>query len=139
MQYDGEYILSSNSSILVKKDAITVVEGTYTMYVSVAHQQINIHKFDSPYEYVVNVPREYIQVFHHLFDQTHELEFFNFLRSHLPYVPYHYDRDNHRVDRRMYKVYALIHEFTDDESKKFIEQLPFFRPGVAAQTGSGTM
>jgi hypothetical protein len=24
-------------------------------------------------------------------------------------------------------VYALIHEFTDNESKVFIEQLPYFR------------
>ncbi|WP_025786345.1 hypothetical protein [Sporosarcina sp. D27] len=116
-----------------------MADGKFTMYVSVAHQQINIHKFDSPYEYVVNIPKEYIEVFHHLFDQTHELEFTNFLRSHLPYVPYHYDRDNHKVDLRLYKMYALIHEFTDDESKAFIEQLPFFRQPVVNYKGAGNM
>ena len=99
----------------------------YTMYVSVIHQLVTVNKEDSPYEFEVKIPKDYIEIFDHLFDQTNELEFINFLRAHLPYVPYHYDKDNHQIDRRLHKVYALIHEFTDDESKAFIEQMPFFR------------
>ncbi|WP_225217679.1 transposase [Sporosarcina gallistercoris] len=116
-----------------------MADGKYTMYVSVAHQQININKYDSPYEYEVNIPKEYIEIFHHLFDQTNELEFFNFLRAHLPYVPYHYDRDNHKVDLRLYKMYALIHEFTDDESRAVIERMPFFQQQVVTHKGAGNM
>ena len=100
------------------------------MYVSVAHQLVTRNKYDSPYEYEVSIPKEYVEIFDHLFDQSSELEFINFLRSHLPYVPYHYYKDNHQIDLRMHKVYALIHEFTDAESKAFIEKLPFFRKPV---------
>lgn len=99
------------------------------MYVSIANQQIYPHKHDSPWEYEVEMSREFLPVFRQLFTQMDRLEFRNFLRSHLPYVPYHYDRDNHDVDRRTMMLYALIHEFTDDETKKFIEQLPYFSKG----------
>lgn len=97
------------------------------LYVSVVNQQVYSHPHDSPWEYEIAVTKEAAVIFKRLFNQMDRLEFRNFLRSHLPYVPYHYDRDNHDIDLRTMKVYALIHEFTDNESKKFIENLPYFR------------
>lgn len=97
------------------------------LYVSVVNQQVYPHPHDSPWEYEVQITPEAAPIFKRLFNQMDRLEFRNFLRSHLPYVPYHYDKDNYDIDRRTMKVYALIHEFTDEESKRFIESLPFFR------------
>ncbi len=97
------------------------------MYVSIVHQQVYHHPDDSPWEYEVHVTEEYVPVFHRLFHQMDRLEIRNFLRAHLPYIPYHYDQDNRDIDLRTMKVYALIHEFTDDKSKRFIEKLPYFR------------
>ncbi|WP_194841455.1 transposase [Sporosarcina obsidiansis] len=102
-------------------------EQTYTMYVSVAHQQVSGDPYASPWEYKIEVTKEAFPIFEQLFTQIDHLEFRNFLRAHLPYIQYHYDRDNHDIDRRMMKVYALIHEYTDEDSKRFIEKLPFFR------------
>ncbi|GKV69426.1 hypothetical protein NCCP2716_19240 [Sporosarcina sp. NCCP-2716] len=107
-----------------------MAEPKVTMYVSVVNQQVLQFPDVSPYEFKVEIPKSYVDIFEHLFAQSGELEFRNFLRAHLPFVPYHYDRDNHHVDRRLHKVYALVHEFTDDDSKAFIEQLPFFREPV---------
>lgn len=97
------------------------------MYVSVTDQRVYNYPDDAPWEYQINVQQSFVPVFHRLFEQVNELEFENFLRSHLPYVPYHLDRQNHLIDRRIQKVYALIHEFSDKETKKFIEALPYFR------------
>ncbi|WP_240315700.1 transposase [Sporosarcina sp. PTS2304] len=102
-------------------------EQKYTMYVSIQHKQVLVDPYSSTWEYKVEVPREAYPIFERLFAQMDRLEFRNFLRSHLPYIPYHYDRDNHDIDLRMMKVYALIHEYTDEESKQFIEKLPYFR------------
>lgn len=99
----------------------------YKMYVSIVNQKVYFHPDDSLWEYEVEVPQEYIRIFHILFKQTSELEWRNFLRAHLPFVPYHSDQDNHEIDLRTQKVYALIHEFTNNKSKRFIEQLPYFR------------
>lgn len=99
----------------------------HKMYVSIVNQKVYSHPDDSLWEYEVEVPQQYVKVFNGLFDQTAELEWRNFLRAHLPYIPYHNDRDNHEIDLRTQKVYALIHEFTDTKSKRFIEELPYFR------------
>lgn len=97
------------------------------MYVSIMHQQINYYPDDSPWEYEVEVAKEFVPIFHRLFHQMDRLEFINFLRSHLPYFPYHFDRNNHEIDLRTMKLYALVHEFSDDETRRFIEKLPYFR------------
>ncbi|MCZ2260714.1 transposase [Sporosarcina sp. G11-34] len=99
----------------------------HKMYVSVVNQKVYSRPEDSLWEYEVEVPQEYVKIFNGLFKQTEELEWRNFLRAHLPFIPYHNDRDNHEIDLRTQKVYALIHEFTDTESKRFIEELPYFR------------
>lgn len=67
------------------------------------------------------------RVFAKIFRQMNELETANAFRAHLPAIPYHMDRLNHEIDHRLKKVYTLIHMFGDDEAKKFIEQLPYFR------------
>jgi len=99
----------------------------HKMYVSVVNQKVYSRPGDSLWEYEVEVPHEYVKIFNGLFEQTEVLEWRNFLRAHLPFIPYHNDRDNHEIDLRTQKVYALIHEFTDTESKRFIEELPYFR------------
>ncbi|MER2090127.1 MAG: transposase [Sporosarcina sp.] len=105
----------------------------YKIYVSIVNQQVYYHPDDSPWEFEVDVEREYIPVFHRLFKQIYELEFRNFLRSHLPFMPYHYGRNNYKVDERTMRLYALIHEFTDENTKRFIEELPYFVDRNAVQ------
>ena len=97
------------------------------MYVSVKNQQVYHYPHDSPWEYEVEIPREYVPIFGRLFSQQTDLEFLNFFRAHLPYIPYHSDWENHEIDRRSMRIYAFIHEFTNDESKRVIENLPYFR------------
>ena len=57
---------------------------TYKMYVSVTNQRVYIYPDDSPWEYEVDVTREYVPVFQNLFEQSNELENMNFFRSHFP-------------------------------------------------------
>jgi len=65
-------------------------------------------------------------LFEKLFLQLNSLEFDNIVRAHLPYIPYHLDESNDEIDIRMKKIYALIHEFGDEHTKDFVEQLPYF-------------
>lgn len=97
------------------------------LYVSLTDQRVFHHPDDSPWEFEVHVEREVVPVFRRLFSQMDDLELNNFLRSHLPYIPYHNDRNNHEIDLRTQKVYAIIHEFSDEPTKRFIEELPYFR------------
>ncbi|MHA6260223.1 transposase [Sporosarcina sp. CAU 1771] len=99
----------------------------YKMYVSVVNQRVYNYPDDAPWEYEVVVTEEYVPVFKRLFDQVDSFEFQNFLRSHFPLMPKQFGGFSDQIEIRIQKIYALIHEFTNEESKRFIEQLPYFR------------
>lgn len=97
-----------------------------TLYVSISDQRLYRYPDESPWEFKIEVDREMVPVFQQLFSQINNIEFANFWRAHLPYVPYHMDKENDQIDYRTKKLYALVHEYGDQESKEFIEQLPYF-------------
>ena len=59
------------------------------------------------------------RVFQKLFQQLYQLENRNF-------IPITANFSNNAVDTRYKKIYALLHEFGDDETKEFVEHLPYF-------------
>lgn len=79
-----------------------------------------------PCEFELTMDRKRARVFEKLFMQLNSLEFDNIVRAHLPYIPYHLDDSNDEIDMRLKKIYALIHEFGDDKTRDFVEQLPYF-------------
>jgi len=58
-----------------------------------------------------------------LFDQNYSTEWINFFRAHVPYVQYHYDRENDAYDNTIQQVYGILHELGDDEAKRHIESM----------------
>lgn len=99
---------------------------TTTIYVSVANQSYSYVPLGLPCEFKIEVDARRAKIFKYLFQQLDSIEFDNLVRAHLPYIPYHLDSSNHEIDYRLQKIYALIHEFGDEETKKFVEQLPYF-------------
>lgn len=96
------------------------------VYVSVANNSYSYMPLGEPCEFKLTMPSEKAEIFEYLFQQIDSIEFHNAVRAHLPYLPYHMDESNHEIDYRLMKVYALIHEFGDEDTKKFVEQLPYF-------------
>ncbi|WP_449444927.1 transposase [Ureibacillus acetophenoni] len=96
------------------------------LYVSVANNSYSYVPLGEPCEFKLKMPSEKARVFEHLFQQINSIEFHNAVRAHIPYLQYHMDESNHEIDYRIMKIYALIHEFGDEETKKFVEQLPYF-------------
>lgn len=97
-----------------------------TIYVNVANQSYSYVPLGEPCEFKLKLDEEKSRLFELLFLQLNSLEFDNIVRAHLPYIPYHLDESNDEIDIRLKKVYALIHEFGDDHTKQFVQQLPYF-------------
>lgn len=95
-------------------------------YVSLAHLTCTPYPNATPSAFTIETEPQNAHVFEKLFNQIHRLEDSNAFRAHLPYIQYHLDGLNHEIDNRFKKIYALIHEFGDDQTKQFIEQLPYF-------------
>lgn len=98
------------------------------VYVSIANQRVYANPYVSPWEFELNVEKDGLNAFERLFEQMQLLEISNMWRAQLPYIPYHLDKENDEIDTRMKKIYALVHEYGDEETKAFVEQLPYFRP-----------
>lgn len=103
-----------------------VTIDTTTIYVSVANQSYSYLPLGLPCEFKLQLEEQKALLFEKLFLQLNSLEFDNIVRAHLPYIPYHLDESNDEIDNRMKKIYALIHEFGDERTKEFVEQLPYF-------------
>ncbi len=97
------------------------------VYVSLTQKKVYLYPDESPWEFKITAYQEIVPVFEKLFQQLNYIEVDNFFRAHIPFIPYHKDKENDQYDERMMKLYALIHEYTDEDSKRFIEQLPYFR------------
>lgn len=78
------------------------------------------------YQFAVRLEPYKARVFQKLFQQVYQLEGPNAFRAHLPYIQYNMDRINHELDARYKKIYALIHEYGDEETKQFVEQCGLF-------------
>lgn len=83
------------------------------------------------YQFAVRLEPHKARVFQKLFQQIYMLEGPNAFRAHLPYIPYYMDRLNHELDARYKKIYALIHEYGDEETKRFVEQFGLFNGKTA--------
>uniref|UniRef100_UPI0020C0D413 transposase n=1 Tax=Lysinibacillus sp. D4A3_S15 TaxID=2941227 RepID=UPI0020C0D413 len=71
-----------------------------------------------------------LDVFELWFQQMQLLEISNSWRAQLPYIQYHLDRENDEIDFRLMKIYALVHEYGGEETKSFVQQLPYFNKRV---------
>jgi hypothetical protein len=96
------------------------------VYISVMHKYYNFEPQLAPYEFHINVDPSMLRIFDALFVQMTSWDQDGAWRAQLPAVPYHFDQQNDEVDFRLMKIYALIHEFGDQETKKFIEQMPYY-------------
>lgn len=97
-----------------------------TYYVSVPHLTCSAYPGALAYDFKLELEPYKARVFQRLFDYIHQLESSNMVRAHLPFIPYHMDELNHDIDYRYKQIYALIHEFGDQQAKEFVEKMPYF-------------
>ena len=95
-------------------------------YISIKNLTCSRCGTGEPTQFRIELEPHRARVFQKLFQQMYTLEWSNAVRAHLPYLPYHVDALNHDIDTRYKKVYALLHEFGDEDTKHFVEQLPYF-------------
>lgn len=97
--------------------------GKKTYYISVGTGEITQSATDSPWNFKIEAADEEIIKLREHFDQNYSTEWKNFFRAHVPYVQYHYDRENDAYDETMVKVYKMIYDLGDEEAKEHIRSM----------------
>jgi len=94
-----------------------------TYYIDLGHGGISQSATSSTWSYKIEANDEEITQLRELFDQNYSTEWQNFFRAHVPYVQYHYDRENDAYDDTIQQVYAMIYQLGDEEAKRHIETM----------------
>jgi hypothetical protein len=98
-------------------------EQKKTYYIDVGTGEISQSATSSTYSFIIQANDEEITELRELFDQNYSTEWKNFFRAHVPYLEYHYDRENDAYDNTIQQVYGMIHKLGDDEAKRHIESM----------------
>lgn len=94
-----------------------------TYYIDVGSGEISQSATSSTWSYKIQADDEEITQLRELFDQNYSTEWKNFFRAHVPYLEYHYDRENDAYDRTIQQVYGMLHKLGDEEAKHHIESM----------------
>ncbi len=87
------------------------------VYFSLADKMYYTNPQAGPWNFELNIDRQALDVFERIFQQMQLLEISNAWRAQLPYLQYHLDRENDEIDLRLMKIYALIHEYGDEDTR----------------------
>lgn len=100
-----------------------MAEQKKTYYIDVGHGQISQSATASTWNFKIQANDEEITQLRELFDQNYSTEWQNFFRAHVPYVQYHYDRENDAYDDTINQVYGMIYKLGDQEAKNHIDSM----------------
>jgi hypothetical protein len=98
-------------------------ERKKTYYIDVGTGEISQSATASTWSFKIQANDEEIIQLRELFDQNYSTEWKNFFRAHVPYVQYHYDRENDAYDSTIAQVYGMIYKLGDEEAKSHIETM----------------
>ncbi|MDF9296257.1 hydrolase [Geobacillus stearothermophilus] len=98
-------------------------ERKKTYYVSMATGEISQLKTASPWDFQIEATDEEITQLREYFDQNYSTDWQAFWRAHVPYIQYHYDRENDAYDRTLTKIYEMIYRLGNEEAKEHIRSL----------------
>ncbi|UZJ77489.1 hydrolase [Fictibacillus sp. KU28468] len=92
-------------------------------YVNVETGEVHSDKTASSFQFEIEATAEDASRLTKLFRECDESATDTFLRSHVPYVPYHNDADNHRYDQTLKDIYQFIHDHGQPLTKEHIESM----------------
>lgn len=98
-------------------------EGKKTYYISISDGEISSVSTASPWDFKIEATDEEITGLREIFEQSYSTGWQNFMRAHVPYVQYHYDRENDALDRQLLQAYQLIYKLGDKEARSHIESM----------------
>ncbi|GHH97375.1 hydrolase [Neobacillus kokaensis] len=98
-------------------------EQKQTYYIDVGTGGISRSVTGSTWSFKIEATDAEIRQLRSLMDNNYLNEWGNFFRAHVPYVQYHYDRQNDAYDSTIQQIYGMLYELGDEEAKKHIESM----------------
>lgn len=92
-------------------------------YINMGSQEISqIHEGNNDVFTIYATSEEIIRL-RQVFDEVYEADNRTFIRSHIPFVPYHKDQSNDDYDGATYRSFQMLHDLGDEKTKAHIESM----------------
>ncbi|MED4202990.1 hydrolase [Neobacillus mesonae] len=98
-------------------------EQKRTYYIDVGSGEISRSATASTWSFKIEATDVEIGQLRALMEQNYSTEWKNFFRAHVPYVQYHYDRQNDEYDSTIQQIYGMLYQLGDEEAKNHIESM----------------
>ena len=94
-----------------------------TYYIWLPNREIFQDRECSPWNFKIKATDDEVVQLREYFNHNYSVEEENFYRAHVPYIEYHYDRQNDEYDKTLQKIYQMIYQLGDEEAKQHIETM----------------
>ncbi|EKN63579.1 hypothetical protein [Schinkia azotoformans] len=94
-----------------------------TYYISVGSRGISQIKTGTPFELEIEATDEEIRALRGVFDEMYTADVSGFVRAHIPFLEYHNDPENDKMDRELMNVYQMLYDLGKTETKQHIESM----------------
>lgn len=95
--------------------------GKKTYYIAVANGHISQSSTAAAWDYKIEASDDEITTLREYFDQVFSSDWQGFFRAHVPYLEYHYDRENDAIDDTNQLIYEMIYRLGDGDAKEHIQ------------------
>jgi hypothetical protein len=95
---------------------------TQKYYIDIVNGEISKSELDT-YHYVIHAADSDIKKLREIFNNLHQANLATFVRSHIPFLEYHHDRQNEIYDNGIKEMYSLLYELGDKETKNHIQSM----------------
>jgi len=106
-----------------RKGAHTMKENKNTYYITVGTGEISQSAADSRWDFKIAATDDEIKDLRSYFKQSYSADAKSFWRTHLPFLEYHNDKENDEYDEALSKIYGMIYQLGDDETRNHIESM----------------
>ncbi|MGG0888861.1 hydrolase [Cytobacillus horneckiae] len=100
-----------------------IMPAKKTYYITINDGEISQSSTSSPWDFKIEATDDEIVELRELFDQNYSTEWENFYRAHVPYLQYHFDRQNDKYDEGLTKIYGAIYKLGDEEARNHIASM----------------
>lgn len=94
-----------------------------TYYVDISSGEISQSSSASSWNFKIEANDEEITQLREEFTYNYDMGVRNFIRAHIPFDEYHNDKENHAQDNSLIRIYEMLHQLGDQETKNHIESM----------------
>lgn len=98
-------------------------ESKKTYYIDIGSGEISQSSSASTWNYKIEATDEEITQLREEFNYNYNMGIQNFLRAHIPFDEYHNDKENHAQDGSLIRIYEILYQLGDTETKSHIESM----------------